>query len=224
MEKAELPTMCRNGLVYMVDDRGRPRTCKPWLGDAFSFLYDRIMAGSVFPKKFGSDPAKHYHILGNELRTVHGKRVLELATGSGSAVHFLPPDNRYTGSDISRGLLRQAVKRFSGAGFQEVDLYVASAEDLPFADNSFDVVLCILSLNFFSDIPGVLKDMHRLAAEGGVCICCVPVPERNSRNSTIHGTLYSEKELRAFVEEAGFRFETIPEENGALLYFRAVKS
>lgn len=223
MIKEGVSVLRKKGVFYTIDKRGRLRTYTPWLGDLFSFLYDAIMKRSIFPKKFGADIEWHYSILREALKNVHNKRVLELATGSGSAVHFLPHDNRYTGSDISRGLLRQAVKRFSSAGFDEVELYVAGADDLPFADGSFDVILCILALNFFPDIPKVLKDSNRVAASGAVLICCVPVPERNRRDSTIRGTLYSEKELAHLCTDAGFRFEPVDVENGALLYFRALK-
>ena len=54
---------------------------------------------------------------------IHGKTVLELASGSGSAVYFLAKDNRYTGSDISPGLLKRAVKKFNTAGFKEAEFY-----------------------------------------------------------------------------------------------------
>ena len=57
--------------------------------------------------------------------------MLELATGSGNAVNFLPNDNKYTGADISPGLLRKAVKRFRAAGFKDDEFYVTSADDLP---------------------------------------------------------------------------------------------
>ena len=47
------------GLYYIVEDGGRPLKFKPWLGDAFSFLYDFIMKSSIFPKKFGGDIPSH---------------------------------------------------------------------------------------------------------------------------------------------------------------------
>ena len=70
---------------------------------------------------------EHHDILRQELKGVHGKHVLELATGSGSAVNFLMNDNRYTGTDVSPGLLKKAVNRFLSAGFKEAEFYVASA-------------------------------------------------------------------------------------------------
>jgi ubiquinone/menaquinone biosynthesis C-methylase UbiE len=222
MLKNGIKTIDKKGLYYIVEDEDNLLKFKPWLGDAFSFLYDFIMKNSIFPKKFGGDMNKHYEILSNELKGVHEKRVLELATGSGSAVNFLPNDNQYTGSDISPGLLIKAAKNFRNAGFKNAEFYVTSAEDIPFDDNRFNIILCILSLNFFNNIKKVFLEIKRVAAPEAIFICSVPVPERNKVQSTIRGTLYSEEELERMCRENGFVYEAIPSENGALIYFRAI--
>ncbi|HMA76567.1 MAG TPA: class I SAM-dependent methyltransferase [Candidatus Krumholzibacteriaceae bacterium] len=222
MLKNGIEIINRKDLNYIVEDGGGLLKFKPWLGDLFSFLYDFIMKNSVFPKKFGGDINRHYEILRKELEGVHEKNVLELAAGSGSAVNFLPNDNQYTGTDISPGLLRKAVKLFENAGFEKTSFYVTSANELPFGNKLFDVVICILSLNFFDDIRNVLKEVRRVAAKDAIFICSVPVPERNKLKSPIRGTLYSEAELDKICKEVGFRFERIPVENGTLLYFRAI--
>jgi ubiquinone/menaquinone biosynthesis C-methylase UbiE len=139
----------------------------------------------------------------------------------GSATSFLPKDNLYTGTDISPGLLRKAVKRFNAAGFKEAEFYVTPAETLPFDDNCFSVCLCILSLNFFNNITNVFQEIKRVLIPGGAFICSVPVPERKKSQSTIRGTLYSETALEKQCQAHGFRFESMPFENGALLYFKA---
>ena len=222
MLKNGIKVINKKGLHYIAEDGGRLLTFKPWLGDAFSFLYDFIMKSSIFPKKFGGDINRHYEILSEEMKGVHKKRVLELATGSGSAINFLPNDNLYTGSDISPGLLRKAVKNFRKAGFKNAEFYVCSADDLPFNDNLFDVVLCILSLNFFNDVNKIFQEVQRVAAPAAIFICSVPVPERKKVQSTIRGTLYSEEELERMCTDNGTVYEAVPSENGALLYFKAI--
>jgi SAM-dependent methyltransferase len=220
--KPGIEVINKRGIYYVVEDGGRLLKFKPWLGDAFSFLYDFIMRNSIFPKKFGGDINQHFAILTEELKGVHKKRVLELAAGSGSAVNFLPNDNQYTGSDISTGLLKRAVKNFRNAGFKNTEFYVSSAEEVPFGDNRFEVILCILSLNFFRNIKEVLQEIKRVASPEALFICSVPVPERNRLKSTIRGTLYSKEELEKLCQEYGFSFESLPAKNGSLLYFRAV--
>jgi SAM-dependent methyltransferase len=212
----------KKDLHYIVEDGGGLLKFKPWLGDAFSFLYDFIMKSSIFPKKFGGDINQHYEILRKEFKGVHEKRVIELATGSGSAINFLPNDNQYTGTDISPGLLRKAVKGFRNAGFKNAGFYVTNANDLPFDENLFNIILCILSLNFFNDIKKVFQEIKRVTETNATFICSVPVPERNKVQSTIRGTLYSEEELEKICKEHGLSYEPIPAENGALLYFRAI--
>jgi ubiquinone/menaquinone biosynthesis C-methylase UbiE len=220
--KSGIRVIRKRGLYYVAESENGVKRFKPWLGDSFSFLYDFIMKSSIFPRKFGGDMSKHYEILDQQLKDIHGKRVLELATGSGSAINFLGSDNKYTGTDISPGLLRKAVKRFRAAGFREATFYVTSADDLPFDDNLFDISLCILSLNFFSDVEDVTQEIRRVLVPGGVFICSVPVPERNRLQSTIRGALYSEDELKTSFQENGFEFESMLHENGTLLYFKAV--
>ena len=221
--KPDVQVIKKRGLHYTVASGNRLIRFKPWLGDSFSFLYDSIMSNSVLPKKLGADVQKHYQILAQALAGTHGKQVLELATGSGSAVRFLNPDNRYTGTDISPNLLRQAVKRFTEAGFPEPEFYVASADDLPFENGMFDLCLCILSLNFFGNAETVFREVSRVLVPGGVLVCSVPVPERNRRQSRIRGNLYSEAQLETISQTHGLKFEPISCENGALLYFRAIK-
>jgi len=176
MIKGDIETITKNHLHYIVE-KGKITRFKPWLGDSFSFLYDFIMKSFIFPKKIGGDINKHCEILRQELKDIHGKHVLELATGSGSAVSFLPNDNKYTGTDISPGLLRKAVKSFRDAGFKDTEFYVVNADDLPLDDNIFSICLCLLSLNFFNDVKKVFQEIKRILIPGGVFICSVPVPE-----------------------------------------------
>lgn len=221
--KADIQVVKKDELYYTVESGNRLKRFKPWLGERVAFLYDAIMKYSLFPNKFGGDIQKHYEILAQELAGTHGKHVLELATGSGSSVHFLKSDNQYIGTDISAGLLRQAVKQFRKAGFPAAEFYVASADALPFGNETFDLCLCILSLNFFNHIELVFQEIRRVVVPGGMLVCSVPVPERNTRQRTIRGTLYSETELEKISQEHGFTFESLPCENGVLLYFRAIK-
>ncbi len=221
--KPDVQIIKQGNLCYLADNENRLTRFTPWLGDSFSFLYDIIMSGSIFPKKFGGNIQKHYDTLAQALSNVEGTRVLELGTGSGSAVHFLNKDNQYTGVDVSPGLLKQAAKRFVRAGFQNPEFYVVSADDLPFENGCFDVCISILSLNFIGNVEKVFQEINRVLLSNGQFVCSVPVPERNKLQSTIRGSLYSEMELEKICREYGFRFERIPCTNGVLLYFKAIK-
>lgn len=219
--KPGIKTIQRDPLIFQLDEHNRPVRYQPWLGDAFALLYDFFMTRSVFPRKLNADISRHYSILSAVLADVQNQVVLELGTGSGCTVDFLPPDNTYIGSDISTGLLKMAAQRFKQAGFQNTAFYVASGDDLPFAGESFDLCLCILSLNFIGHHRRVFEGVHGFLRPGGRFICCTPVPERNKVKSTIRGELLSEVRLQKLCRETGFAYERIDQENGVLLYFQA---
>jgi ubiquinone/menaquinone biosynthesis C-methylase UbiE len=222
--KQDIQVINRKGLYYIKGRDNRIIKYTPWLGDIFSFAYDAIMQNSVIPRKLGVDIEKHTIILAEELFGMHGRQVLELATGTGCAVQFLPSDNHYTGTDISPGLLKRAMTRFQTAGFPEPEFYVVRAEDVPFANGAFDLCLCILALNFFSSARKALQEAWRVLVPGGLFICSVPVPERNKLLSTIRGSLHTEAELEQMCQNCGFSFEPVPVHNGTLLYFKATKT
>lgn len=211
----------KNGVNFLLDNNGKLIKNKPWLGDLFSFLYDRIMERSVFPDKLDASIEEHYKILGKIFEDMSGKVIIEFATGSGDAVKFLNNGNDYTGVDISSGLLRLAKRKFDQYGFKRFELYNADACDTPFRDNTFDIGICNLSLNFFKDIDRFLSESCRVLKPNGIFYCCVPIPERKKSKALIHGTLYKLDDLKNLFRNKGFDFETFPHENGALLYFKA---
>lgn len=217
----ETITVKREKGIHYVFENGKKKTFKPWLGEIFSFLYDRIMEKSVFPNLFGGDIEKHIAICKNELHLLQDKKILDVGAGSGVAVSYLPGNNLYTGIDISPGLLKKAETRFQQIRFSKADFYVSKAENLPFQDNFFDVCLCMLTMNFFDDIPKAFSEIKRILSEGGTFFCSVPVPERKTTKKTVHGTLLSEEEIQSLCRNAGFTYTPIKAENGALLYFKA---
>ena len=105
MIKETVKIVKKNGIYHLLDNNSKVRKFKPWLGDLLSFLYDRIMEKSIFPKKFNGSIIKHFQILKIEFENIHNMNILEFATGSGNSLEFLNNDNIYTGIDISTGLL-----------------------------------------------------------------------------------------------------------------------
>lgn len=218
----EFSTIKKQGINYLIDKKGNIKKFKPWLGDMFSFLYDRIMEKSIFPKLFNGNIDKHFEILKKEFKYLHNLKIIEIATGSGTISDYLPNDNKYVGIDISKGLLKKAYLRLQGRGFENFELYNTSAEQLPFAENTFDFAFCNLSINFFSDINLFLIELRRILKINSTFFCSSPIPERKPVKSKIRGTLYSEKELSKIFNEYGFDFESKSYENGAVLYFTAI--
>ena len=70
----------------------------------------------------------------------------------------------WTGADISLGMLKKCQKIWGGRA--NLNLVNCAAEDLPFADQSFDVVLHVGGINFFSDKKRAIEEMIRVAKPG----------------------------------------------------------
>jgi SAM-dependent methyltransferase len=221
--KEGIKVVRRNNINYVLDKNGAIKKFRPWLGDIFSFLYDRIMEKSIFPKKFRGDISKHFEILKSEYQNFTGRNLLEIAAGSGFSASLLNKNNSYSGIDISSGLLKLAEKRFIENGFEDFEFFVADASDLPFSDEYFDIVICDLSLNFLGDIETFIKELKRVMKKDSRFYCSVPLPERKDPKVVIHGNLYSENELKTWFEKNNFHFSIKPVENGALAYFEATK-
>lgn len=103
-----------------------------------------------------------------------GARVLDVACGSGIVARLvatrLGPSGRVTGIDVNPGMIA-AARRASDEAAVAIDWQVGSALDLPFADQSFDLVVCQQGLQFFPDRAKGVAEMYRVLAPGGeVCI------------------------------------------------------
>ncbi len=219
--KETLKIFQRDGINFVLDNQGRIKKFKPWLGDLFAFAYDSIMQKSIFPKKFKGSNSKHFELLKKEYEIIQNKNILEIATGSGFSSELLNINNSYTGIDISVGLLKQAVRKFKAHQFINTEFFVSPANDLPFSNQIFDIVICDLSLNFLGDLDSFIKEIKRVMKPSSVFYCSVPIPEKKDPKVVIHGNLYSESELKSHFEKFNFVFNPRPLENGALLYFNA---
>ncbi|MHA7140079.1 class I SAM-dependent methyltransferase [Arthrobacter sp. Sr33] len=93
-------------------------------------------------------------------------RVLEVAVGTGLNLPHLPVDSQVSGIDLSPAMLSIAAGRASRLG-RPMDLRVGNAEDLPFADSSFDTVLCGLSLCGIPNPASAIGEAKRVLVPGG---------------------------------------------------------
>jgi SAM-dependent methyltransferase len=99
-----------------------------------------------------------------------GERVLDLACGTGIVARQVAPVVGTAGSvvglDLRPGMLVVARTRPAPAG-AVISWQEGEANALPFADGSFDLVLCQQGLQFFPDRLAALREVRRVLRPGG---------------------------------------------------------
>ena len=144
-------------------------------------IYERSLVPAVF--------APWAALLIEQAKLQPGERVLDVACGTGvvarRVAQHIGPTGKVIGLDLHADMLAVArsLPELPGAsiGWQE-----GNALALPFSDETFDVVLCQQGLQFFSDRPAALREMHRVLVPGGRVVLSVWGPlERNPGHAAL---------------------------------------
>jgi ubiquinone/menaquinone biosynthesis C-methylase UbiE len=112
------------------------------------------------------------HILKN-LDTIdfHGKRVLEIGLGQGAdAEQIIKRDGIYSGLDLTEESVTRVKMRFSLRNLPFEEVKQGSAVELPFADNSFDIIYSHGVLHHIPDIAVAQKEIARVLKSDGKLI------------------------------------------------------
>lgn len=110
-----------------------------------------------------------------------GLRVLELGSGSGSftfetgLAEAIGPQGEIICVEPAQGMLRQAKERARETPW--VSIIQGVAEDLPFEENSFDIVVGMLFLHL-TDIRRTLDEVRRVLKPGGLFLSMHPIQFR----------------------------------------------
>ena len=97
----------------------------------------------------------------------HTHHVLELACGTGRVTHHLRstiPHAHIVASDINPDMLQLAQYRLEG---EEIEWQVINAEEIPFYEDTFDLVVCQFGYMFVPDKARALREAHRVLKPGG---------------------------------------------------------
>jgi SAM-dependent methyltransferase len=104
------------------------------------------------------------HLTGSE-------RVLDIATGPGYiAEAFAGSALEVVGVDLTDAMLAIAKERTKERGISNVSFRAADAENLPFENGAFDVVVCRLALHHLLKPLQVLCEMVRVCRAGGTVV------------------------------------------------------
>ncbi|MDQ0232958.1 demethylmenaquinone methyltransferase [Metabacillus malikii] len=76
-----------------------------------------------------------------------------------------------TGLDFSKNMLKIGQEKVEQLGLKNVTLLHGNAMELPFDDNTFDVVTIGFGLRNVPDYMQVLKEMNRVLKPGGKAVC-----------------------------------------------------
>ena len=161
--------------------------------------------------------------------------LLDVGCGTGPMIELLAkeyPDRRYTGLDLTPKMIEVAkAKRLPNAEF-----FVGDSENLPFADESFDAVICANSFHHYPNPQKFFDGAARVLRPGGRLVlrdytASKPVlwlmnhTEMPLANLIGHGDVraYTLEEVRSFCAEAGLKVLTLEKQSKFRLHLVAVK-
>ena len=101
-----------------------------------------------------------------------GDKVLDLAGGTGDLAakftRIVGPEGKVVLSDINASMLEQGRERLTNMGIAgNIEYVEANAEELPFEDNTFDLVTMAFGLRNVTDKDKALRSIFRTIKPGG---------------------------------------------------------
>lgn len=104
-------------------------------------------------------------------RLAPGERVLDVGSGAGTdsfvAALMVGPEGSVTGIDMTPEMLEKARAGAAELGLEHVTFVEGEAEELPFGDASFDVVVSNGVIDLIPDKDAVFSELHRVLVAGG---------------------------------------------------------
>lgn len=123
-------------------------------------IYDTHLVPLIF-EPYAADMARRVVAL-------RPQGVLETAAGTGVVTRamatLLPPDVGIVATDLNPPMLQRAAAVGTA---RAVEWRPADAQELPFADDSFDVVVCQFGAMFFPDRPRAFREARRVLRRSG---------------------------------------------------------
>ena len=148
---------------------------------------------------------KEWHIpTAARFADTQGKSVLEIGCGLGTdGAQFAKAGADYTGIDLTDAAVDLARRRFEifqlSGTFRRAD-----AEQLDFADNSFDVVYSHGVLHHTPDTAGAIREIHRVLRTGGRAV--VMLYHKDSYNYRVNISMLRRAGVRLLKWNAGIKF------------------
>lgn len=133
---------------------------------------DKVFTGSIpaiYNRYLGPLIFEPYALdLAQRLAAMTGGTLLEIAAGTGivtrALARTLSASVAITASDLNQAMLDFAAKRSDA---ERIAWRQADAQQLPFADQSFDAVVCQFGVMFFPDRRAAYREARRVLKPGG---------------------------------------------------------
>ena len=101
-----------------------------------------------------------------------GEQILDMAGGTGDiAFRMAKLGAHVTVADINTDMLSVGMERAKERGIENLSWKQENAEDLSFADRSFDAYTIAFGIRNVTDIPAALQQAHRVLKHGGRFFC-----------------------------------------------------
>jgi len=124
-------------------------------------MYDRLLVPMIF--------APYARDLAARVQALNPQNVLEIAAGTGAVTRAmaarLPAATRIVVTDLNQPMLDHAKAKQSGDA--RLTWQQADAQNLPFEDHGFDVVVCQFGAMFFPDKVRAYGEARRVLKPGG---------------------------------------------------------
>lgn len=139
--------------------------------------------------------------------------ILDIGCGSGVNVsRFLEmTENEVYGIDYSELAVERSVRLNQKAiSEKRCEIVEGSVSQLPFKDNTFDIVTGFETVYFWPDIVNDLKEVRRVLKDDGIIfICNEAIPKEGDERQKelmefLDMNIYSEDELDEYLRQAGF--------------------
>lgn len=152
------------------------------------------------------------------------ENVLEVAAGTCAFGRMVAPHVAHvTEFDVTEAMLDVGKKEAAKAGITNVSFILGTAENMPFGDSTFDIVMSRLAFHHFENPETVYKEMVRVLKPGGkLVVIDMKAREEEVRDTAddierhrdpSHVRCLSESEFRKMAEEASLSVDfcqTIP--------------
>jgi ubiquinone/menaquinone biosynthesis C-methylase UbiE len=169
----------------------------------------------LVPEDPGPPPA---HVANFVNALAPADRALDLGVGDGRVAEGIEAV-RLVGADVSQVALDRARRRLPQAEL----ILVQPDEPLPFADNEFDLVTCIETLEHVRDVQLALSEIRRVLRPGGRLALTTPVASRwrvlfrgMEHPFSPHIRAFSRRSLRTTLETMGFQVLELDTSHGTL--------